>query len=126
MAKKSQRPSVKINTYEQASRILNGYHESREYLQSLIGHFVPNGGLIVDCSDMKNLKYHGRTIQGVAKKILESSELMKKIKSLPTIEDEVERELFDERICIQLEGRPLSSNYLLYLTRQYHKAKGNQ
>ncbi|MFH0711663.1 MAG: hypothetical protein V1889_00900 [archaeon] len=117
---KTQRPSVKMKTYEQASRVLNEYEETRPHLQSLVEKFIPDGTLNRRHADFQYLKHCGRTIKGVAQKILESSNLIKKIKKLSQI-GETEKELLEERICIQMDS--LSGNYLLYLIRQYEKTK---
>ena len=123
MAKKSQRPSVKLRSYESASRILNEYQESRPYLQSLIERFIPNGTLIVDSADFAYLKHCGRTIKGVAQRMLDSSDLMKNINALSSASEETQRELLDERVCMQWEGQKLSGNHNAYIARQYKMAK---
>src|SRR4030042_5556057 len=80
MAQNTSKVHVKIPDYSHASAILNTYDErDNQYLLNLIKEFVPESkkpyiNLSGDCSqeDRKVLLTYGRTIRGVAKKMLES------------------------------------------------------
>ena len=122
MAKKADRPSVKIETYESAASILKDYTETRQFLQSIISKYIPNGESLLDYSDLVYLKHCGRTIKGVAERILKDSPLKKKIDSILKINEEAQRELVDERVCIQLDSIK-TGNYFVYLVDSYKQAK---
>ncbi len=112
MAKRTQRPSVEIKTYEEAGRIVMEYEETRAYLTSIISSYVPDGGLIVDCSDFKNLKHYGRTIKGVAERMLRNHSVARNIIELKKTSDRAKRQELEERISIQLEGCRLMDSWV--------------
>jgi hypothetical protein len=122
MAKKSERPSVVNMSYIAARRIIHDYNENNEtYLRRIVRNHIPDAENILACSDRKYLLHMTRTINGVAKrvnnndkKILENNpDIFDKIKSLAYVIDAAERELLDERICLQLEGRNIPEGCLL-------------
>lgn len=128
MAIKTQRPSVIIKTYKEARAITNEYIENDIYLRSLIRNHVPNAELILSCSDFANLKYHGRTILGVAKKIIRNSvdkktqkSILDNISKLKVCTEISEREDLEERIAIQLEGCKVPDSH--FLVKKYNQAK---
>ncbi len=104
MRKKTQRPSVINMSYKAAWNILREYTENDTYLRSLIENHTPNPELVLSCSDHLNLRHYGKTIKGVAEKMLKSHPTGRNIGNLTKTTDPVERELLEERICIQLEG----------------------
>jgi hypothetical protein len=104
MVIKTQRPSVRNMSYESAAGIIHDYAETDPYLRSLISNHVPDAELVLSCSDPTNLKYYGRTIRGVAEKILRSHPVAKNIIRLKKTTDKARRQDLEERICLQLEG----------------------
>jgi len=114
MRKRSQRPSVQNMSYGAARSIMSSYNEQNEaYLRSMVRNHVPDAEKVLSCADRKNLLFHTRTIKGVAKKVndsdkrilVENQDILARIRLLPSLVDINERELLDERICLQLEGR---------------------
>ena len=122
---------VNINTYEEAERITQEYEENRLYLTSLIENHIPNAERnILSCSDLAQLKYHGRVILNVAKKMLRTSvkkntekAILENISCLGKSVDPIEKQLLDERVCIQLEGCNVSDYHSLI--KKYERARNN-
>lgn len=125
MGKKTQRLFEVINTstsYSAARGIIADYNEDNEpYLRSMVRMHIRDAENQLACADRKYLIHMARTIKGVAKKINDynkeilsiNQDILDKIKLLPHITDSTERELLDERICLQLEGRKIPDNCLL-------------
>lgn len=122
MAEKTKRPSVIKMSYNAARSIVNYYDEKNEsYLRSMVRMHIPNAENELACADRKYLLYMTRTIKGIAKKVNDSDkeilsrnkDILERIKLLPQIIDSTERELLDERICLQLEGRKIPDGCLL-------------
>lgn len=122
MGKKTQRPSVINMSFAAARSIMHDYNESNEtYLRSMVRMHTPNAENELACADRARLLHITRTIKGVAKKVYDhdmkiykdNNDILSRIKSLPQITDLIERELLDERICLQLEGRNIPENCLL-------------
>ena len=114
MAKKTNRISVKKMSFLAARSIISDYNESDErYLRSMVRMHVPNAENELACADREYFLHITHTIKGVAKKVndydkqlsSENQDILDKIKSLPQITDSTEKELLDERICLQLEDR---------------------
>ncbi|MDP3027103.1 MAG: hypothetical protein Q8N63_05315 [Nanoarchaeota archaeon] len=119
MAKRTNRPSVINMSYATARSIIADYNESNEsYLRSMVRMHIPNAENELACADRKYLLHMARTIKGVAKKVNDydkeilsrNQDVLDRIKSLSQITDSTERELLDERICLQLEGRKIPDN----------------
>jgi len=122
MAKKTNRPSVIRMGFLNARRIISDYNEmSESYLRSMIRNHIPNAENELACADRERLLHMTRTIKGVAKKVNDydkeilsrNQDILDRIKLLPQITDSTERELLDERICLQLEGRKIPYGCLL-------------
>ncbi len=124
MGTKTNRPSVVIKTYEKAASIVREYSENEQYLRSLIRNCVVKGSLVVDCSDFQNLKYHGRTILGVAHKMLRGHSIAGNILNLKNTKNRDARGVLEERICMQLEGCKVEpenwlSNFYIWARKIY-------
>jgi hypothetical protein len=123
MAKYTQRPSVLNMTYAKASTMQQDYTEANEaYLRSIVRNHVPDAENKLACADRSYLLHMARTIKGVANKVLKSSPLNKRIELLAEMEEGDAKELFDERICLQMDSVP-NGNYLSYLIKAYNSAK---
>lgn len=126
MAKYTQRPSIINMTYAKASAMLQDYTEANEsYLRSIVRNHVPDAENQLACADRAYLLHMARTIKGVANKVLKSSPLNKRIELLAEMEEGDAKELFDERICIQMDSIS-AGNYLNYLKNAYNSAKKSQ
>lgn len=108
IGKKTQRLFRIIDTsmsYSAARSIIEDYNEDDEpYLRSMVRRHVLNAENELACADEDYLLHMARTIKGVADKVLKSHPIGKNIRALTKTADPAERELLEERICIQLEG----------------------
>lgn len=133
MGKKSERPSVINMSYKAALVMSYEYTESDEqYLRSIIRNHFPDAEIVLSCSDRENILYHARTIKGVADKLLRNLKkknqrieqaIQPNIDLLAQTQDPNQRELLEERICIQLEGCKVPDNH--YLVREYNRVRRN-
>lgn len=121
MAITSTQPSVNLKTYQEAEGIVREYTETDPYLRSLISNHVPDAELVLSCSDRANLKYYGRTIKGVAERMLRSHPVARNILKLKDTKDRATRQDLEERICLQLEGGNYPDNS--WVANFYHWAK---
>lgn len=122
--------SVRMSTYKEAKMITQEYEETRLYLTSLIENHIPNPESVLSCADLAYLKHCGRVIKGVAERMLrtrvrKSTEkaILENISSLGNSTDYVERQLLEDRICLQLVGCNVPDNH--YLIKKYEKARNN-
>lgn len=133
MGKKTQRPSVINMSYKAALVMSHEYTESDEqYLRSIIRNHIPDAEIVLSCSDRENILYHARTIKGVADKLLRNLKkknqrieqaLQPNIDLLAQTQDPNQRELLEERVCIQLEGCKVPNNSTLVKTYENARDK---